>query len=436
MNKLKSSFKLVLGFVLIQSQITYSQELLTLEEATALALKNNYSIQIASNSAKIADNNLSLGNAGFLPKLDVSGSSSRSVVNTKQEYSNGQIVDRNNAGSTSLGANISLNWTIFDGLNMFITYDKLKEIKESGELQLKSKIEEIISQVIKTYYDIVEQTKIYNVIKQALEISEQRVKIIQDKFNLGAASKLELLQAKVDYNSDHAGLLNQELKLKHLKVTLNNLLKREIEIDFSTQDSIEIKRIEQSVFMNGVKNNTSYLLAEKDLSISSLNLSSSRSKWFPKIGVFGGYNYSQSKSEAGFFKSNTSYGLNYGLNLSLNLFEGFNLNREIENAKLNEINSELMLKETKNRLEAELAKISQTYFKSLDIVELEKENLSVAKENLDIALEKLQLGAISPIEFREAQVNFISAQSRLISALHSVKYSEVDILRLTGNLIK
>ena len=43
------------------------EEVLSLEEVIEIGLKNNYDILVANNNLEIADNNVSLGNAGFLP---------------------------------------------------------------------------------------------------------------------------------------------------------------------------------------------------------------------------------------------------------------------------------------------------------------------------------------------------------------------------------
>ena len=47
----------------------FAQETLTKEEAVNLALENNYGILIAKNNVKIAENNASIFNSGFLPKV-------------------------------------------------------------------------------------------------------------------------------------------------------------------------------------------------------------------------------------------------------------------------------------------------------------------------------------------------------------------------------
>ena len=410
---------------------------LRMKEAINIALKNNYDILLAKNDAAISDNNYSLGNAGFLPRIDVSGSKTKTVTNTKQEYSDGRTVDKTGAGSNSTNASVALTWTIFDGLKMFTSYSKLSEFKELGEINLRAQIESSVSDVIQTYYDIVQQKYNYQVAKESVEISEERVRLIQDKLSVGSASNLDLLRAKVDLNADKSNMLAQEVSLSSLKVGLNGLLARNAAIDFDVEDTIEIKKgltfnqLKQKAF----ENNTDLLASEKNKTISSLDVSLSRSDFFPRISLNGGYTYQNSAADASLVKSNKSNGYNYGLSLSWNIFNGFNSLLTYQNALITLDKNEIALQSTKNEVESSLLISFKNYEKNLEILNLEEENVSVAKENLDLALEELRLGSLSPLEFREVQKSYTEAQSRLSSARFTAKMSEKDLLKQSGELL-
>ena len=432
----KISF-LFLGILLISAAQYFPQQKLTLKEAINIALKNNYDILLAKNDAAISDNNYSLGNAGFLPRIDVSGSKTKTVTNTKQEYSDGRTVDKTGAGSNSTNASVALTWTIFDGLKMFTSYSKLSEFKELGEINLRAQIESSVSDVIQTYYDIVQQKYNYQVAKESVEISEERVRLIQDKLSVGSASNLDLLRAKVDLNADKSNMLAQEVSLSSLKVGLNGLLARNAAIDFDVEDTIEIKKgltfnqLKQKAF----ENNTDLLASEKNKTISSLDVSLSRSDFFPRISFNGGYTYQNSAADASLVKSNKSNGYNYGLSLSWNIFNGFNSLLTYQNALITLDKNEIALQSTKNEVESSLLISFKNYEKNLEILNLEEENVSVAKENLDLALEELRLGSLSPLEFREVQKSYTEAQSRLSSARFTAKMSEKDLLKQSGELL-
>lgn len=431
-------FKHTIIFLLFTVTTVFPQEILTLQDAVRIGLENNFSIKIARNEAQIAANNATLGNSGFLPRIDASGARTFSVNDSRQQRADGRVEDKKGANSNSTTAGVSLNWTIFDGLNMFISYARYKEFSAVGLINAKAGTEDRIASIMSAYYNIVSIEQSINAIKNAIGISEERVRIAEDKLSIGSGSKLELLQAKVDLNADRSSLLRQQQNLSNAKISLNQLLGRNPSTEYIVKDTIvmEQKINREDITPNVRENNTELLTAERNRNIAALNLRGIKSQWFPKINAFVNYNYSKSTSEAGLLLVNESRGFNYGLNFSFPLFEGFNTRRQIENARISLINSELQLSDITNRVEANLEQQFSNYSTGLEILQMEEENYDVARQNAAIALERFRLGSYSAIELREAQRAFLDAQSRLVSAQFNAKNSEIELLRLSGSLIK
>jgi len=425
-------------FIMVFSSHSFSQEILTLHEAIEITLSNNFSISIARNESDIAENNSTIGNAGFLPTLDASGSYIKSNSDTKQEYVDGRIIDRTGAKATNINAGINLNWTIFDGLAMFGNLDALKELKRIGEANYKSEVEINIAGVTETYYNLIREKQVLDVLKETIVISEERVRIAGSKKDVGSGSKFDLRQAQVDLNEDRSNLLKEELTYEQLKVSLNQLMGRDVNAEFGVNDTIAVN---ENLNLDELKSltldrNKDLDIAKKNLSLSEINLRIARSEWFPVISLTGGYNYTNSESEAGFIQSNKNYSLSYGVTAAFNLFNGLNTSRNIENAEIEIENSTLNLNKVRTEVEANLLNTYKKYLSSLKLIRLEEENLTIARESVDIALEKLKLGNITPLEFRETQQKLIDARSRLVSAQYDAKSAETELLRLSGQLIK
>ena len=425
-------------FIITFFNQSYCQGTLTLKDAIAITLSNNFSISIAHNKSKIAENNSTIGNAGFLPTLDATGSYTKSSNNTKQEYFDSRTIDRTGAKSTNINAGVSLNWTIFDGLAMFGNINMLKELKKIGKANFKSEVENNVADVTETYYNLIREKQVLDVLRETITISEERVRIAQSKKDVGSGSKFDLRQAQVDLNEDKSNLLKEELTYEQLKVSLNQLLGRDVNTDFGVKDTILVN---ENLNLDKLKDlallrNTDLDIAKRSLNLSEINLNLARSEWFPNISLVGGYNYTNSESQAGFVKSNKNYSLNYGISASFNLFNGLNTSRKIENAEIEIENSKLNYGFVKTGIEANLLNTYKKYLNSLQLVNLEEENLTIALESVDIALERLKLGNITPLEFRETQQKLINAKSRLVSAQYDAKSAETELLRLSGQLIK
>ena len=431
-------FFLFLASIALLNFPSFSQETLTLRNAIEITLANNFSISIARNESKIAANNSTIGNAGFLPTLDATGSYVKSQSDTKQEYFDGRTIDKTGAKSSNLNAGLNLNWTVFDGFEMFANINMLKELRRLGEANFKSEVENNLADVTETYYNLIREKQVLDVLKETITISEERVRIAQSKKDVGSGSKFDLRQAQVDLNEDRSNLLKEELTYEQLKVSLNQLMGRDVNSDFNVGDTIIVdKNLDLEELKNlTLERNTSLDIAKKNLNLSEINLSLARSELYPRISLTGGYNYTNSESAAGFIKSNKNYSLNFGLSASLNLFNGLNTSRNIENAEIDIESSKLGFEQIKTSIEANLLNTHKKYLNSLQLVQLEEENLTIAQESVDIALEKLKLGNITPLEFRETQHKLIDAKSRLVSAQFDAKTAETELLRLSGQLIK
>ncbi|RKD14427.1 transporter [Pelobium manganitolerans] len=414
-----------------------AQQILSLKEAVSIALANNYDIKLSNNENEIAENDLRYGKTALLPSLTGNFSNSGNIQNTQVDLANGDSREANNAKTTNLNYGVTLNWKIFDGLQMFANYDRLQELQKLGELNAQLTVQNTIADVIAAYYSLAAQKKQLEATETALEVSQVRLKNAQSRYTLGKGAKLELLAAKVDMNTDTTQLLMQQDAIKSAKVRLNQLLSRDLQIDFDIDDDI---LIDQSLVYQNLKNlidtqNPDLRTAEINRSISEIYIRQVKGARLPVISLNSGYNFAKSTSPpTGFALRSNSHGLNYGVTASLNIFNGWQQNRAEKNAKLSLDNANLDYERVKQDVNAQLLTSYQTYQTSLQLITLEEKNVAVAEENLKITLEKYRLGSIVPLELREAQRNYMDATARYSNALYQAKISEISLKEITGSI--
>jgi outer membrane protein len=413
-----------------------AQDTLSLEQAIRIGLENNYSIQIAENSSQISMNNHSMGNAGMLPSVTAYAARTKSVENTHMELISGLTREGDGAKSKNFSGNVSFGWTIFNGMGMFITYDKLGELRKLGETNLQLQVENTISDINIIYHQIVREQERLKVIKNILDLSAERMEIALTKYELGRVSRLEYLAAQVDYNADTSSYIVQLERLNDAKIDMNMVMGMARETDYHVQsriyflESLNRNQLYESMMIsNSAKKR--YLL---ETSIAHLEARELRAARFPVINLVSSYNHRQSVAEISNVTRSRAEGLSVGVNASIGIFNGYNLNRRIQNAKINIEISELALEELDLRLQSHLDKAFNNYRSNLILYELEQKNVAVARENSEIALERYRLGNTTAIELREAQLNLARAEHRLLDAAYSVKYSEIDLLQLAGNV--
>jgi len=413
-----------------------AQERLTLDRALAIAKENNYTIRRAANDVAIAGNNNTLGNAGFLPRIDLTAGYNGTLNNVNQRYATGDIINRTGAASNTLNSGLGATWTVFDGFRMFAQRDRLAELQALATTDQRSTVETTASDVIKAYYDIVQQQNVLGVIAQSVALSNDRVANVDLKYQVGENSKRELLQAKVDLNADRSALLRQQAMVANAKTTLNQLLARDGATDFTVADSIDLTTdlAYEELRRDAVERNSDLQAARTAQNLAKIDLRSARTGIYPTVGLTLGYNLLQNDAQTGQIASNRNMGLSYGITASINLYNGLNTSRETENAEIAIQSSDFIYAEIQEQVEAELLRAYQSYRNSLEVVALEQENLGLARENFSLAQERYRVGVLIPVELREAQNALVEAESRLVSAQYDAKLAETDLLRLSGRL--
>lgn len=429
---LTKSFILLL-FCIIKIE---AQEVLTIKDAVKIALENNYEIKIAENDIKINNINVATGNAGMLPKITATIVDNNSIQNSSQIRQDGTITKLDNARNNSLNYGVGLDWTIFDGFKMFAKYDQLKELQKLGETKLKLAIITKISDLNTTYFDLVQQQQQLIALDTTIVISNQRLALAKNRFTIGKASKLEVLNAQVDLNTDKVSLLRQKEIYSNTKVLLNQILARDSKIDFKVVDDIVVddKLLLADLIALAEKQNPeleAQIIAKR---ISELQLKQIKASRYPTVNLTTGYNFAESQSSLGFTSQASANGLNYGFKASLNVFDGLAQNRNEKIAKIQIENSKISIEQQNLTLNSQLLTSYQTYLTNLELIVLEDENVAIAKQNLNITIDKFRIGTITTLEFRAAQLNYINSKVRNSNSHFQAKLSEITLKELAGNL--
>lgn len=413
-----------------------AQEVLTLEDAIKIALENNFEIKIAKNNLKINETNTAIGNAGMLPTATATVADDNSIRNSSQTRQDGTTNSLDNAKNNSLNYGVSLNWTIFDGMKMFAKYDQLKELKNLSDAQLKWTILDKVSRVNNVYYDLIQEQQKLTDLDSTISISKKRLEFTQNRYTIGKNSKLDVLNAQVDLNTDLGNLVKEKQAYANAKTLLNQILARDLKTDFIVSDKINVDRELKLAELMALaeKQNPELEMQIINKKVAELDLKQIKGDRYPIIRLNTGYNFSDAQSSLGFTSQSSSHGLNYGFSASLNLFDGDSQNRNEKIAKMQIDNSKLAIDQQLIQLRSNLTVAYQVYLTNLDLIDLEMNNTAIAKQNIDITAEKFKIGTITSVEFRAAQLNYINSRIRLSSAQFQAKLSEITLRELAGNL--
>jgi outer membrane protein TolC len=414
------------------------QEPLDLEKALQLGLENNLQVKIGVENRNLRelDKKIAAGSL-FMPSLNANYLRSFSTEDVTQTF----VSDPENPREIDAAKSKNKAYS-FVGIYGFrpeslLTMRRLGMLEEISDLDAKIIVENTVAGISTAYYRLILELQRLKVLQQTLFLSKARLDISQAQYELGGAGKRDFLAAQVDYNGDSSLLMTQYQVIQNARVNLNELLAADPDTDFLIQDSTitigdrlaldelyETAFLENKLLLVNQRSNNEAFLRIKELQASRL----------PGINLNSSFNNSVFNSDAGFLIQNERQGLNYGGSITLNLFSGLTLNRRIQSAKVNQRIQDYSLENYEIQLKSDLQRAYNTYENNQGLLSIEQTNYQVAKENSEIALERFRLGIASYLEFRDAQVNLLSAENRLITSIFQIKQQEIELLRLSGKI--
>ncbi len=436
-------------FFLLGHLVLFSQEqILSKQQAVAMALENNFGIKVAKNQVEIADNNQGVLNSGYLPTLTAIGGADYNRDDSTIEFP-GQInedgspradIDIYKAEAQRYNGSLNANYTLFDGLGRLYSYKRLKEQYQLSELQARETIENTMIQLFSVYFEVARLTENENVLQQALEVSTQRIKRAEYAFEYGQNTKLDILNAQVDVTNDSINLLNNRQQLANVKRDLNVVLSQNLNEAFTVDTLVNFipKITLEEHIAKANLNNVSLLQNEKNLQINAYDIKVSKSGYLPTIGLNGSYGWNLNQSAASAFfpgTNNETWSFGVGASLSWNLFDGGSTKVRVKNAKIAYENQELLKQQVVLEVDRDIQNAMAIYQNRLDIFSIQTQNVRTNQNNFERSKEQFLLGSITSIEFRQAQINLLNAQTNKNLAKYDAKLAELQLLQLTGQLL-
>ena len=433
--------KILIAFICFTPAVK-AQQMLSVGEAVAVAMQNNYEIRLLKNDSSVFALNNSYAYTAFLPRLNASSAVLFNNNNLKQKLADGTERKQNGIHSNNENASINLNWTLFNGLGMFATRKRLAEIVKLGELNIRNQLLITVSDVIINYYNIVRQKQQLRAIEELMTLNEERVSQAEKRLSVGLGAKPELLQSKLDLNAQKAARLTQLNLITQLKEQLNQLMVIAPGTNYELADSIpiEMNLMINDAYQYAEKNNPALQIAKQNISIANLTLKERKAERWPVISFNSAYNFSQTNNQAVVNNFtplfNRNLGFNYGFSATIPIFNGFFVKRQIQEAEMGIAYQQLLFDYEKSRTNAAITIAFKNYEMQKQNLALEEENIILARENVFIASERFRLGITNVIDLRETQRSLEDALNRLIAARFNTKVAETDLLRLRGDLIK
>jgi outer membrane protein len=416
--------------------VEVNAQVLTLEDAINIALKNSLDIQLARNNIEASHINNHISVAGGLPTVTGSLTDNQAITNLNQKLSNGTTTIRSGNAINNLNSGITASFIVSNGFRVYAARSRLRALERLSEQQVVMQIQNIVANVMVKYYDIVRQQSYINTIQQAINVTFQQKQIIEARQSVGLANNADKFQAQLDLNAAQQELLSQELVLNQSKTDMMTLLTQRPDSSFVIRDTIVVdSTIQVQMVLDSLQNNPELSSAEQQIRINEFIVREVRAQRYPAISLNTGYNYNRNQNAAGFTLLNQTNGPFIGLNVQVPIFNGGLLKRQERVARIDIRNAAVTRETLLNNMKAATVQAWQVYRNNLNRLQAERENNRVAAALLDLTLKRLELSAATIIEVREAQRSFVEAGYRLVNFAYAAKVAEIELKRLASQLL-
>tara|TARA_B100000963_G_C22570488_1_gene645823 strand:- start:33 stop:1406 length:1374 start_codon:yes stop_codon:yes gene_type:complete len=414
--------------------------IITIDDAIAIALENNYALKQAKNELDLADDLIFSEKADFLPSVSASMNGSRT---TGQQF----IFDRFSEGldpfvdissqSISGGMNASIN--LFTGFTNILTLKSSQSNKESREQQYERAKELVIFNTATRYLQVLLDKELLAIAKQNLETSITQLEQVQAQVELGA-------RPMVDLFNQEAQVANDELVVTQRENTqsLNSLLLiRQLEIDpLGTYDFIvpdltlnDLPWVDlnlKTLVDEALSIRSDILSAEASILSLRYQTQVTKNSLLPTLRASASVSsrYSDQYSIAGsevsfsdqFFDQQVNRSL--GLSFSVPLFNNWNRMYSIQSSQVQLKNAELNLDNSKMQVIQEVTQAYNDYSSYVKQLDASEKSLVASERAFQTQQERYNLGASTLIELTQAQSAFVSAQSSYTQALYNLIFQE------------
>ncbi len=403
---------------------------LTLDDCIDMALKNHQNVVRAKGNLRTANGTLWQAAGAFLPSLNFSANARQSdskgyasyqpVLNIGQTGpSTFEITDYyidtsyNDGFSRSYSMGLSANLTVFNGFRNVFNYLGARADKKLSEYSLEATEQNMILTVKTTYFAYLRAIEQKKIMEEAVKRGEEQYRLASSKYEVGSASKSDVLKAQVQYGNDKLNLIEADNQLKVANAALAQLVGLDPYADVTFSEDYKPREYtgnEDDAVKTGLTNHPGLLSYEQNMKAAKYDVRSTYGRFLPSLSVSASRDWSGSRwKDVSGFGDNGVTSISTSLNFPI--FEGFSKKSDIARSKAGLNNARADYYYNKTGVELDIKTAYLDIQKATEALKVAEEVVASAQEDMSITQEKYNLGAASILDLLDAQVSLINAQN-------------------------
>ena len=420
----------------------YDGKPVTLAEAIRVALVGASAIGIADENIEVAHKQVLASKAAWLPDLRLSADWTR---NERTDYDQqlfdeltGNVIGTEDVTVTQTfkSATLQSNFVVFDGFSRLAGMKVAHATVAGSQASLEEQNELLVQNVSLAYFNLMRAKRQVDVALESEDLAKKELERSQTYFDLGIATKSDVLQARVRYEQTRLDSVRARNAQAQAFVDLTHLMNIPSSQPFEIEDpQLDLNTVEppglQQLLEQARSTRTDLEVARHNVDASAARVTQANSGNYPSLTIFG--QASRSSSETPYrFGAQSNQSLAWGLSGNWNLFDRFQTKLSKQQAVAERRRNEYMLRQAELDAEKEIVQLHNSLVEAKEQYAVASGTIEQAQEDLRLANERFRVGAGTSLDVINAQVNLTRARTDAINALTAFLIARAQIARATG----
>ena len=394
------------------------------------ALKNNLQLNAERKNFDSAKQSKNISRSEFLPSITLSGDQTSSTSTNRKNQSGTSLADTN---LDSESKTLSVEQKIFSGFKGLNTFKKSELETEKANLELKQVEQQTILNTASAYFDLIFKSKNEKFNISNVNLFERQVESDSARLQKGEITLTDLAQSESSLAGANANLINAKTEFLTSKTNFERVT-REKNPDTKTLDekvSLILPSSLNSSLDLAALNNVNLLISKLDYKISVKNLNIEKARFSPSASI----NYSKSENKD--FSSTVDETDSESIKATVTwpLIKGGKNISSIKKSSFDKKRSELILKDTENKIITETSNSWSRYQSSKSMLQATRAQLKAAEiANEGITMEYDSGNTRTTLEVIQSRSLLLDARIAYAKVERDFMVSQFELAKQIGSL--